>query len=122
MHYAKWDYCLTEKYPSGRLHTGTMGATLSAALTELKHSLMAGRIMDARSEIISRMEKLQTMPGLHQPERQAIEDALTGLRFLEREDARYLENQHRAAAQAALEKLGSIGPAIDRLKDSTEEG
>ena len=36
--------------------------------TELQHSLMAGRIMEARAEIMARAAKLRNMPGLHREE------------------------------------------------------
>lgn len=93
-----------------------------SALLELTQSLIAGRIMDARAEILNRTEQLQNMRGLHVQERQAIQDALTSLRYLENEEARYIENQQRAAAQDALKKLDSIAPAIARLKSGTGNG
>ena len=65
-----------------------------AAMLELEHSLMAGRLQDARPEILKRIEKLRDMPGLHREERQAVEDALSGLRMLEREEERYAAAQH----------------------------
>jgi hypothetical protein len=36
---------------------------------------MTGRISNARTEIASRLEGLRNLPGLHAPERDAIEDA-----------------------------------------------
>jgi RNA polymerase-interacting CarD/CdnL/TRCF family regulator len=83
-----------------------------SAMLELSHALMAGRIMDARSEILRRLEKLRDMPGLHEVERQAIQDALSGLRTLERVEAGYASKSHQEAAKSALEKLRSIEPAI----------
>ena len=44
---------------------------------------MSGRIKDARTEIVLRIEKLQGMPGLHAEEHPALADALSSLRFLE---------------------------------------
>jgi hypothetical protein len=87
----------------------------AGAMLELEHGLMDGRIVDARREILSRLEILRDMPGLHEHERQAIQDALSGLRSLERE-VRYADEKHREAAKLALEKLRSIGPAIERAK------
>jgi hypothetical protein len=55
-----------------------------AAVAEFEQAKMPERIEAAHEEIIARMEKLQTLPGLHPQERQAIEDALFGLRSLER--------------------------------------
>jgi hypothetical protein len=48
------------------------------------------------------------MPGLHDEELQAIEDALASLRFLEREEAQYQAEEQRKRAEIALEKLRSI--------------
>ena len=62
-------------------------AVYQAAVVELQQSLMAGRIADARAEIVKRVEALRNIPGLHKEEQHAIEDALQNLRFLEREDA-----------------------------------
>jgi hypothetical protein len=59
-----------------------------SALTELEHAKMGERIEAAHKAIFARMEKLRTLPGLHTEERQAIEDALDGLRSLERVEAR----------------------------------
>ena len=74
------------------------------AMMELERASMAGRIGDARSEIAARIEKLRDIPGLHDPERQAIEDALNNLRVLQREDEREKVDERRIA-EAALEKL-----------------
>jgi predicted DNA-binding transcriptional regulator YafY len=52
-------------------------------------------------------------PGLHDEERQAISDALRPLRALEQED-------QREAAEAALEKLNSLAPAVERLHPDSE--
>ena len=40
-------------------------ALYHAALVELEHARMSGRIKDARTEIVLRIEKLQGMRGLH---------------------------------------------------------
>jgi hypothetical protein len=73
-----------------------------AAMLELEHAKMAGRIQDTRTEIAARIEKLNDMPGPHAQERQAIEDALNSLRTLEREEGRH-EADERRVAEAALE-------------------
>lgn len=83
------------------------------AVLELQQAKVAGRIGDARSGIAARIEKLRDIPGLHGPERQAIEDALNNLRVLEREDEREKANECRIA-EAALEKLRIIE---SKLKD-----
>ena len=49
---------------------------------------MSERIKAACEAIVARMEKLSTLPDPHPEERQAIEDALRGLRSLEQEHAR----------------------------------
>ena len=53
-----------------------------AAMVELEHAKMSGRIDTARTEVIARIEKLHSMRGLHTDERQALQDALSGLRAL----------------------------------------
>jgi hypothetical protein len=89
------------------------------AMLELEHALMAGRIMDARSEILRRLEALRDMPGLHASERLSIQDALSSLRSLEREEVRYADEKHRKAAKLALEKLG---PESARRNNSVRRG
>jgi hypothetical protein len=78
---------------------------------------MTGRVDAARIAIIARIEKLQTLPGLRPEERQAIEDALRGLRFLEREEARFNAEAERRAVEESLEKLRSVGHTIQRLRE-----
>ena len=92
-------------------------ALYQAALTELEHAKMTGRVEAARTAIIARMEKLQTLSGLHPEERQAIEDALRSLKFLEREEARFNAEAERRAVQESLEKLRSINSAIKRVSE-----
>jgi hypothetical protein len=92
-------------------------ALYRAALIELEHAKMTGRVEAARTAIVARLEKLQTLPGLHPQERQAIEDALSGLKSLEREEARFkAEEERRATVEEALEKLRAVGPTIQRLR------
>jgi hypothetical protein len=83
---------------------------------------MSGRIEAAQTAILARMEKLYALPGLHPEERRAIEDALRGLRFLEREELRHHEQRKRLALERSLEKLRSIGPTIQRLSDRVDSG
>jgi hypothetical protein len=87
-----------------------------SAMLELQHSLMAGRISEARAEITQRIEKLHDMPDLHAEERHAIEDALSGLRMLEREEIRRAKDQERKLAEETLERLRSIEPRIAKLE------
>ena len=88
-----------------------------ATLLELKQSLMAGRIAEARAEILKRMEALRDIPGLHDEERQAIEDALNNLQFLEREDTAIAAEEKHNKAAAALERLLEIASKIERPND-----
>ena len=74
------------------------------AMLELEHAKIAGYIGEARIEIAGRIAELATLPGLHPEERQALSDALTGLRALEREEVRYKANEAKIAEEA-LEKL-----------------
>ena len=64
---------------------------------------MSGRIETAQTAILARMKKLHTLPGLHPEERQAIEDALGGLRFLEREEVHHNEQHKCLAVERSLE-------------------
>jgi hypothetical protein len=81
---------------------------------------MSGRISAAQKAIVARVEKLRTVPGLHTEERQAIEDALRGLNFLKREDARFDAEKERRAIEESLEKLRSVGKTIQRLRDRVD--
>ena len=85
-----------------------------AAMVELEHAKMSGRIDTARTEIIARIEKLHSMPGLHIDERQALQDALSGLRALAEEEVRYDAEQKRKVLERTHESLRSIGPSILR--------
>jgi hypothetical protein len=88
------------------------------AMVELEHAKMSGRIESARSEIVARVEKLRTMPELHTDERQAIEDALSGLRGLELEESRYGADHRRVALDNAS-TTPRIAPAA--LKKQNEK-
>jgi len=91
------------------------------ALTELEHAQMRGRIGDAREQILNRVETLKNIPGLHSAEHQAINAALNALKFLQREEDRYDENQRRETLEAASRKIQSLGPKIRKLDDSASE-
>jgi hypothetical protein len=91
------------------------------ALTELGQARMRGRIGHARAAIRSRVEKLKDLPGLYAAEQQAIDDALSALRFLEREEERYDENQCRETLEVAARKIRSLGPKIKHLDDSATD-
>jgi|SRR5579863_3700196 len=93
----------------------------ASAITELKHALMAGRILEARNEIMSRLELLRESLNSHPRERQAITDALNNLRVLEREESKYKAEQQRQAVQTALEKLETINPMIQKRPSNNEE-
>ena len=83
------------------------------AVLELEQAKMAGRIGDARTELAGRIEKLRDIPGLHEGEKQAIQDALNALRVLETEDERAKADERRIA-EAALEKLRLIAPQLKK--------
>jgi len=81
---------------------------------------MSGRIESARNEIATRLEKLRIIPGLHTEERQAISDALSGLRvLLTNEEARYDATQQRLALERTVEQLRSVAPAILKAESDT---
>jgi hypothetical protein len=92
-------------------------ACYQAALVELEQAKMSGRIKEARTAIVARVEQLQTMPGLHGDERQAIADALSSLRYLEQEEERHDAAIHRRAVEAALRKFRSSDPALLKNQD-----
>jgi hypothetical protein len=75
---------------------------------------MTGRIDEARTAIIARLEKLRSMPGLHAEEQQAIEDSLRTLRFLQAEEERYQAEEKRLALEKVEKRLRSIAPVIKR--------
>jgi hypothetical protein len=88
------------------------------AMLELEYAKMSGRIGAARTAIVARIQRLQEMPQLHPGERQAIADALSGLRLLQDE-----QTQHDAARHAvdkALEKLRYIAPTMLRTRGERE--
>jgi hypothetical protein len=91
------------------------------ALMELGQARMRGRIGHARAAIRSRVEKLKDLPGLYAAEQQAIDDALSALRFLEREEERNDENQRRETLEVAARKIRSLGPKIKHLDDSATD-
>jgi hypothetical protein len=90
------------------------------ALMELEHAKMRGRIGDARIEIVARVERLKSIQSLHAQEDQALGDALNALKFLEREEDGYDENQRRETLAAALQKLHSLAPTIERLDSASD--
>jgi hypothetical protein len=84
------------------------------AMMELENAKIAGRIGDARSEIAVRLEKLRDIPGLHIVEKQAIDDALSGLHSLECNEERDPDNE-RQIAEKALQSLRVIAPRFENL-------
>jgi hypothetical protein len=82
----------------------------TTALLELERAAMTGRIDHARAEISVRLEALKQHPGLHKTEYQAIQDALTNLRALEREEARLVAEDKKRLLQESARKLQSIAP------------
>lgn len=84
------------------------------AMMELENAKIAGRTGDARSEITARLEKLHDIPGLHIVEKQAIDDALSGLCSLERTEEQDADTERRVA-ERALQSLRVIAPRFENL-------
>jgi hypothetical protein len=84
------------------------------AMMELENAKMAGRIGDARNEIAARLEKLHDIPGLHIVEKQAIDDALSGLHSLERTEEQDADTERRVA-ERAWQSLRVIAPRFENL-------
>jgi hypothetical protein len=84
------------------------------AMMELANAKIAGRIGDARIEIAARLEKLRDMPDLHTDERQAIDEALTSLHSLERDEERAADAE-RLIAERAWQSLRVIAPRFETL-------
>ncbi|HVI10152.1 MAG TPA: hypothetical protein VND65_17820 [Candidatus Binatia bacterium] len=82
------------------------------AVLELEHAAMTGRISDARTEIATRLQELKQHPGLHADERQAIDDALRNLRFLEKDEARLAAEEKERLLREAAQKLKIIEPKL----------
>jgi hypothetical protein len=95
-------------------------ALYRTAMLELERAKLSGRITAARTEIVARVEKLHSMPGLQKEERQAIEDALSGLRVLVKEEERYDAVQKQLILDRSLQALKSVAPAI--LKTDEDSG
>jgi len=97
-------------------------ALYQAALVELEHAKMSGRIKATRTAISARLEKLSSIPGLHTEERQAIEDCQRMLQLLEGEEHRYNDEQKRRALEEAEQKLRSIAPGIQKRFNDKAQG
>jgi hypothetical protein len=82
------------------------------AMMELQNAKIAGRIGDARTEIAARFATMLEIPGLHTVEKEALDDALTALRSLERTEERNSENENRIA-EKALQSLRVIAPRFE---------
>jgi hypothetical protein len=76
------------------------------------------QIRDARSGILRHLKILRQMPGLHEPERQAIQDAPSELRALEREEVRFAVEKPGEAAKLAVCSANLHWVDIERLKAS----
>jgi len=93
-------------------------ALYQSALIELEQAKIAESVNAAQKAIIARIEALRALPGLHNEERHAIDDAMRALGLLQREEADSDADTERRAVNETLEHLRSIGPGIKRLKDS----
>jgi hypothetical protein len=65
------------------------------ALLELDPSKMATRLLDARHEIFNRIEELRDLPGPHDRENRAFQDALSNIRSLHKEQQEWTAKQAR---------------------------
>lgn len=83
------------------------------AMLELERAAMTGRIKDARTAILSRLEQLKAYPGLHEKEHQAIQEAIRSLRMLEREEERLAAEDKQRVLEEALNKLQDIAPKFE---------
>ena len=84
------------------------------AMMELENAKIAGRIGDARGEIEVRLDKLSSIPGLHMVEKQAIDEALSGLRSLEHTEELNADTERRVTDRA-LQSLRAIAPRFENL-------
>lgn len=91
------------------------------AVMELERAKMTGRVRNARTAISARIAKLRTIPGLHQHERELIDDALRTLRYLEQEEEHYQTSEKRRLLDTALASLKSIAPKIGADNPSDAE-
>jgi hypothetical protein len=83
-------------------------------MMELENAKIAGRIGDARIESAHASKKLREIPGLDTVEKQALDDALSALRSLERIEARDGDDERRIA-EKALQSLRVIAPRFENL-------
>jgi len=88
------------------------------AMLELQRAAMTGRIGDARNEITARLEKLKQHPALHRHEFQAIQDALSNLRSVERDEECLAAEDKKRILEETVDKLKTIAP---RFKDSDQQ-
>jgi hypothetical protein len=83
------------------------------ALLELEHAAVTGRIGEARAEMALRLETLKLHPGLHRSEHHAIEDALSNLRSLEQQEARFAAAEdEKRLIQRAVQNLQRVAPTF----------
>ena len=85
------------------------------AVLELEHVKMMGRIRDARAGITARVQALASLPGLHQDENHAMQEALSVLKTLEWEEERFNEKERKRLAAEALRKIEPLGTKIEKL-------
>jgi hypothetical protein len=63
------------------------------ALLEQDPEKMAARLLEARHEIFNRVEELRDLPGPHDTENQAIQDAMNHMRSLHKEQQEWAANK-----------------------------
>lgn len=93
----------------------------ATAMLELERAAMTGRIGDARTEIAARLETLRQHPGLHSAEYHAIQDALSNLRVLEREEERLAAEDKKRILQEAVQKLKTVAPQFPESSQQEED-
>jgi hypothetical protein len=81
-------------------------------MLELEHAKITGRISDTRNAEIARLEKLKDIPGFQTEECEAIDDALRGLKVLEREEAVYQADEKHRIVERALASRRPLARAI----------
>jgi hypothetical protein len=94
---------LKEVPPMAALTTPRWIVLYQLAVLEPDPERMANRLLDARHEIFNRAEELRDLPGRHDKESQAIQDALSHMRSLHKEQQEWAANRRDGLNRLALE-------------------
>jgi hypothetical protein len=92
----------------------------TSAMLELKHPLMAERILEARTAIMPRIEELRGIPGLHEQELRTLDDALHNLRTLERIEQQADPEQTSREDNRNVKDRGKSPPRSERIKSGDD--